>query len=79
MVNAAVSNLLRTALSKSSKEAVTLQQQISMKLPTDSNKLEKQFKSLVSKLDNGAKLLTSVYIKSGKNPSSTTLFLGCEI
>ena len=64
MVNAADSNLLRIALSKSSKDT-GVQQQPSMKLPSDSNKLEKQFKSLVSKFENGATLLSSVYIKNG--------------
>jgi hypothetical protein len=66
-VNAAVSNLLQIAVSKnSSKNVSNLQQQISLKLPSDSNKLEKQLKSFISKLENGATLLSNVYKRNGK-------------
>ncbi len=66
-MNAAVSNLLQIAVSKnSSKNVSNLQQQISLKLPSDSNKLEKQLKSFISKLENGATLLSNVYKRNGK-------------
>ena len=65
VVNAAVSNLIRTALSKSSKDSSN-QPQISLKIPTDSNKIEKQLRSFVSKLESGASLVPSFYQKKGK-------------
>lgn len=66
VVNAAVSNLTRSALSKSSKDS-SGQPQISLKIPTDSNKIEKQLRSFVSKLENGASLVPSFYQKKGRN------------
>jgi hypothetical protein len=63
-VNVAVSNLMRTALSKSSKDSSN-QFQLSLKLPVDSNKLEKQLRSFVTKLENGATLIPSIYQKKG--------------
>ena len=55
---------MRTALSKSSKDSSN-QLQLCLKLPTDSNKLEKQFRSFVTKLENGATLIPSIYQRKG--------------
>lgn len=52
--------MLKIALSKSSKEA-NAPNQSQLKLPQDSSKLEKQLKSFISKLQNGASLLPNVY------------------
>ena len=57
IVNVSVANLLKTTLSKSNKDQ-TGQTQLaqSLKIPTDSSKIEEQIKSLVSKLESGASL-----------------------
>lgn len=68
IVNASISNLLKTALSKSSKENTPATQQNALKLPIDSSKIEKQLKSLISKLENGATIVTSVYHSKSKLP-----------
>ncbi len=67
IVNASISNLLKTALSKSSKENTPATQN-ALKLPIDSSKIEKQLKSLISKLENGATIVTSVYHSKSKLP-----------
>jgi len=66
IVNAAVSNLIRTALSKAGGKEGGPGSQVngSLKLPADSSKLEKQLKSVIGKLESGAMLLPSVYKKS---------------
>ena len=66
----AVSNLVRTGLTKSTKDTSSSsqqqqQQQIQLKIPQDSTKLEKQIKSLISKLENGSNIISSVYKKKG--------------
>jgi hypothetical protein len=53
--------MLKVALSKSNKDQSSLSTQSQLKLPQDSSKLEKQLKSFVTKLQNGATLLPSVY------------------
>ncbi len=57
--------MTRTALTKSSKD-LTNQPQLVLKMPTDSNKLDKQIRSFVSKLENGASMISSIYLKKGK-------------
>lgn len=70
-MNTAVSNLMRIALSKSSKEANTAQQSNQLKLPTDSSKLEKQLKSLISKFESGSSIVPTIYY----NKSLSKIFL----
>ena len=71
IVNAAVANLLKHALSKngnSNTSNISSSIVSQLKLPADSGKLEKQLKAFISKLESGATLLPSVYgKKSGKN------------
>lgn len=50
---------MKTVLSKHSKDTNTTQQSSVLKIPEDSSKLEKQIKSFISKLENGASLLPS--------------------
>ena len=57
--------MTRTALTKSSKD-LNNQPQLVLKMPTDSNKLDKQIRSFVSKLENGASMISSIYLKKGK-------------
>ena len=69
IVNAAVGNLIRTALSKAGggggKEGGIGQQAVGgLKLPADAGKLEKQLRSVIGKLESGATLVPSVYKKA---------------
>jgi Bardet-Biedl syndrome 9 protein len=65
IVNAGMANLLRNALSKSSSKDASQQVVSQLKMPNDSSRLEKQFKSLVSKFESGANLLSNVYLNKG--------------
>lgn len=71
-----VTNMLKTALSKSSAkdQLATQQQSQGIKLPEDSSKLEKQLKSFISKLQSGASFITDVYrpISQSTAASSST-------
>jgi hypothetical protein len=58
---------VRGGLSKLSKDNSVGQQLNQLKIPQDSSKLEKQIKSLVSKLENGASLVPSVYNINSSN------------
>ncbi len=58
---------MRGGLSKLSKDNSVGQQLNQLKIPQDSSKLEKQIKSLVSKLENGASLVPSVYNINSSN------------
>ena len=60
-ITAAITNLIRGGLSKG-KDSQS-QPQIQLKLPEDSNKLEKQMKSLVSKFESGATISSAVYMR----------------
>ena len=57
-MNAAVTNLLRTTLSKTTKDNLNLQTQL--KMPTDILKLEKHIKTMCEKIEKGATLVSGV-------------------
>lgn len=62
IVAMSVTNMLRIGISKSSsKDQGSFQTTQGFKLPEDSSKLEKQLKSLISKLQTGASLQVDVY------------------
>lgn len=63
IVDAAVSNLLRTTLSKTSKDQLTSQQQL--KIPTDVLKLEKHIKTMSERIEKGTMLVHGVTRKPG--------------
>ena len=79
VVHAAMANLTRHGLTKSSagKNQQQQQQQQSrdyanqLKMPADSHRLEKQMRSLIGKLESGASIRTDVY-KLSNTPTTTT-------
>ena len=73
VVNASITNLLRTTLSKNSKDQQAGQQ--SLKMPTDILKLEKHIKALCEKLEKGVVLVPGTNRKPGIYSYFTLLFL----
>jgi len=63
-VNASVSNLLRTTLSKTTKDQMISQQPL--KIPTDTLKLEKHIKNLAERLEKGATLVPGAVRQTGE-------------